>query len=64
VDLTGVDWRKSTRSNGPSQCVEFAKAADAVAVRDSKNPGPALIFTPTDWATFIQGVKGGEFDQS
>jgi hypothetical protein len=32
---------------------------DAVAVRDSKDPhGPALVFTPADWAAFMAGIKG------
>lgn len=40
---------------------EFRKGT--VAVRDSKNPdGPQLHFTTTEWATFIDGVKAGEFN--
>ncbi|NJC67285.1 DUF397 domain-containing protein [Planosporangium flavigriseum] len=36
---------------------------DVVAVRDSKDPaGPALTFSPTAWATFVAGIKHGEFD--
>jgi hypothetical protein len=32
-------------------------------VRDSKNPtGAALMFTATEWAAFIAGVRAGEFD--
>ncbi len=34
-----------------------------VAVRDSKDRfGPALIFTPSEWRAFTDGVAGGEFD--
>jgi len=34
-----------------------------VAVRDSKSPdGPKLLFTPTQWKSFVSGVKTGEFD--
>jgi Domain of unknown function (DUF397) len=37
---------------------------DAVVVRDSKNPdGPALTFTPDEWAAFVAGAKNGEFDR-
>lgn len=37
-------WRKSSRSNSGSNCVELRE--DQLAVRDSKNPdGPALVFT-------------------
>ncbi|SNR88276.1 DUF397 domain-containing protein [Actinomadura mexicana] len=47
MDLTNLKWRKSsyTGSNG-GNCVEMADAADAVAVRDSKDPdGPVLLLT-------------------
>jgi len=65
MDLSSAEWRKSTKSQGGSaNCVEVARnLPGAIAVRDSKNrTGPALIFTPDEWAAFIGGVKGGEFD--
>ena len=64
TDLSRARWRKSSRSGGQGQCVEVAdNLPGVVAVRDSKNPGgPALAFTPDDWAAFIGGVKSGEFD--
>jgi hypothetical protein len=62
LDLTGAVWRKSIRSSGSGNCVEVAELGDAVAVRDSKNPGgPVLIFAPEEWRAFVGGVKGGEF---
>jgi hypothetical protein len=62
-DLTTAQWKKSSRSSGNGQCVEWAELGNAVAVRDSKQPtGPALIFTPDEWAAFIEGVKDGEAD--
>jgi len=64
-DLSGVIWRKSTRS-GPNcdNCVEIAAVPGAVAVRDSKDAaGPALVFTPGQWSLFLAGAKGGEFDR-
>ncbi|MGQ0774818.1 MAG: DUF397 domain-containing protein [Pseudonocardiales bacterium] len=56
-------WRKSTRSNTLGECVEVADlACGARAVRDSKNPaGPALRFTPDEWAAFTTGIRNGEF---
>jgi Domain of unknown function (DUF397) len=34
----------------------------ATAVRDSKDPaGPALTFTPAQWAAFTAGIRTGEF---
>ena len=64
-DLSRAVWRTSTRSdaNGGA-CVEVTRNLPGiVAVRDSKDRGgPALIFTPDNWATFLTGVKTGEFD--
>ncbi|MFF5212932.1 DUF397 domain-containing protein [Streptosporangium sp. NPDC000396] len=64
-ELGVVVWRKSSLSgdNG-GECVEVAELSGGRrAVRDSKNPtGPALVFSPSEWAAFIGGVKGGEFD--
>jgi len=55
-------WRKSSysASNG-GNCVEVAATLpDAVAVRDSKDPGgPQLIFTPHDWAAFTASLRTG-----
>jgi hypothetical protein len=64
IELSAAEWRKSTYSNGQSNCVEVAANLDGiVAVRDSKDPhGPALIFTPDQWQRFAAGVKSGDFD--
>lgn len=62
-DLTHAVWRKSSRSGGGGACVEVAELADGGrAVRDSKNPtGPALRFTPADWAIFTTCIRSGQF---
>lgn len=63
-ELTTATWHKSTLSGSDgTDCVETARLSGGHrAVRDSKNPtGPALIFTPTDWNTFISGIKNNEF---
>lgn len=63
IDLSGAVWRKSARSSGDGACVEVATLNDATAVRDSKDPaGPALTFTPVEWAAFTAGVRAQEFD--
>lgn len=52
-------WRKSTFSgNGGADCVEVATTADAVAVRDSKNPeGPRMAVPATGWREFVSRVQ-------
>ncbi|MGC5013527.1 DUF397 domain-containing protein [Streptosporangium sp. DT93] len=65
MDLSNVTWVKSSLSgdNG-GDCVEVARLGNAtgrpglVAVRDSKDPGgPALLFTPAEWDSFIGRVR-------
>ncbi|MEU4369192.1 DUF397 domain-containing protein [Micromonospora chersina] len=61
MDLTGAEWRKSTRSNGSGgNCVEVAgNLPGVVAVRDSKDPtGPVLAFAPDAWRAFVTRVAG------
>ncbi|MGH3713204.1 MAG: DUF397 domain-containing protein [Micromonosporaceae bacterium] len=63
MDLTGAAWHKSTRSQSQGSCVEIAVVQGHVAVRDSKDPsGPALVFTPAEWAAFLDGVHKDEFE--
>jgi len=63
-DLSDARWRKSSHSGEEQTCVETAFLADgSVAVRDSKDrSGPALVYTRGEWAAFLSGAKGGEFD--
>ncbi|WP_326808229.1 DUF397 domain-containing protein [Streptomyces sp. NBC_01775] len=56
--LHELSWFKSSYSgSGGGNCVEVARAADAVHVRDSKEQrGPVLSVPPRQWAAFIESV--------
>ncbi|RLL68012.1 DUF397 domain-containing protein [Streptomyces sp. Z26] len=64
-DLSCAVWVKSSHSNGGGgECVEWAPSVAAgtgvVPVRDSKVPsGPALVFAPQGWSSFVTAVRSG-----
>ncbi|NGN67203.1 DUF397 domain-containing protein [Streptomyces sp. A7024] len=62
--LGSVSWRKARASNPSGDCVEVAGLPGGdVAVRNSRHPsGPALVYTRSELAAFIQGAKDGDFD--
>ncbi|MFJ8336566.1 DUF397 domain-containing protein [Streptomyces sp. NPDC094437] len=60
-------WLKSSYSDNGGSCVEWAptqvSATGIVPVRDSKNPhGPVLTVPTSAFASFVTGVKNGEFN--
>ncbi|MGW3612177.1 DUF397 domain-containing protein [Micromonospora sp. NPDC005163] len=60
MDMTGAQWRKSTKSgsNG-GDCVEVAdNLAGVVLVRDTKNrDSGTLVFGPMAWRAFVAQVS-------
>lgn len=67
IDLSRAVWHKSSRSagnGGTDKCVEVAALEGGqIAVRDSKQPGGAvLFFTRPELATWIKTVKHHQFD--
>jgi uncharacterized protein DUF397 len=58
-------WTKSSFSMANGNCVEVAGlSSELVRVRDSKNPGPVLEFSPERWSAFIRDVQAGGFDRN
>ncbi len=58
-------WRKSRKSGMNGECVELARLAGDIAVRDSKAPpGGILKFRPDSWRAFLAEVRHGRFDLS
>ncbi|MGY0056615.1 DUF397 domain-containing protein [Streptomyces sp. LZ34] len=62
--LRDAHWRRSSYSTGMNNCVETASLAPGLlAVRDSKNTaGPALLFAPEVWITFVDALRGSALD--
>ncbi|MEV8626029.1 DUF397 domain-containing protein [Streptomyces sp. NPDC051079] len=61
--LLGVRWVKAKASDGLNDCIELATVGESVAVRNSRDPeGPALIFTRSELAAFVDGASKGEFN--
>jgi hypothetical protein len=55
MDFSGAVWRKSSRSGGGNNgnCVEVARRAGLIGVRDSKNTaGEHLVFGEAAWREF------------
>ncbi|MEO3754392.1 DUF397 domain-containing protein [Streptomyces sp. B6B3] len=59
ADMSVTSWRRSSYSNADEgNCVEVADGFPGVVpVRDSKNPGPALVVTADAWRAFVGHVK-------
>lgn len=59
-----VAWRKSSYSNGGTNCVEFAQLPDGmIGMRNSRDPdGTVLAYPRAALAELLAGIKHGEYD--
>ncbi|MFH8471170.1 DUF397 domain-containing protein [Streptomyces sp. NPDC018000] len=58
-----IEWQKSSFSGGGGeQCVEVARHAEEILVRESDDPRVVTRTSRSKFAAFIQGIKAGEFD--
>ena len=49
-----MQWKKSSYSTYNGNCPEVAATGDRVLVRDSKDPGAAVLsFTAAEWREFL-----------
>jgi len=54
-----IQWRKSSHSGGNGgECVEVADNAEAIGIRDSKDPdGPRLLVGRSEFAALVAFLK-------
>ena len=56
-------WIKASASNEEGSCVELRRHDGVIEVRDTKDRGgPVLRFTRAEFAAWLDGARGGEFD--
>lgn len=58
------DWAKPWSDDAGGACVEVRRLSDGrITLRQSSDPdGPALVFTPHEMRSFLDGVKAGQAD--
>jgi SH3-like domain-containing protein len=60
-ELAGAVWRKSSRSNGQANCVEWAVLeGERVAIRESEDPDQVVITSSANWKAFVEGIQAGD----
>lgn len=61
-----IEWRKSSHSGGVNDqaCVELARLAEGIGIRDSKNPaGGHLSLSPARFAALLSRVGHDDLDR-
>ncbi len=61
--MSSTPWVKAAASNDQGSCVEMRRHGELLEVRDTKDrSGPVLRFTHAEFAAWLDGARGGEFD--
>ena len=57
-------WKKSTRSQNTSHCIEVGFAEAGAAVRDTKNRADGyFVVGSAQWLQFLGAIKVGRYDR-
>lgn len=63
LDLSSVEWRRTSFTGGNNNCAEFGRAGEFIVWRDSKRPTQEpLVYTKAEVAALIDGARAGELD--
>jgi hypothetical protein len=62
--MSDIQWQKASfsGSNGESSCVELARPAEVVLLRESDEPGVIATASPARVRALIRAIKGNGFD--
>lgn len=69
IDLGAQDWQRSGKGEGALEIAfvgaPAGTAADWVLMRVAGDPeGRVLVYDRNEWECFLDGVRGGEFDDA
>jgi Domain of unknown function (DUF397) len=68
LDLAALDWRRSGAGDGAIEVAFIAGPEGATAwvlMRVAGDPvGRVLVYDRLEWECFLDGVRGGEFDDA
>ncbi|MEV6673123.1 DUF397 domain-containing protein [Streptomyces sp. NPDC051162] len=60
--MSDIQWQKSSFSTEGNDCMEIARSAEAILMRESDTPDLIVTTSPQKLRAFLLGAKAGEFD--